>query len=54
MNRRKELQLLQEENRRLRNGIKVIQGNKEKVYRELFRVRDEHKISRKIKVDKEI
>ena len=54
MNRRKELQLLQKENRRLRNEIKVIQGHKEKVYRELFRVRDEHKISRKIKVDTEI
>ena len=50
----KELQVLQEENNRLRNEIKVLQEYKEKAHQELCRVRDEHKISRKIKIDTEI
>lgn len=46
----KELQVLQEENNRLRNEIKVLQEYKEKAHRELCRVRDEQKTFGKIKV----
>ena len=46
----KELQVLQEENYRFRNEIKVLQEYKEKAHRELFRVRDEQKTFVKIKV----
>ncbi|MEX5307772.1 hypothetical protein RF644_18675, partial [Kocuria sp. CPCC 205258] len=45
----KELQVLQEENDRLRNEIKVLQEYKEKAHRELCRVRDEQKTFGKIK-----
>lgn len=41
--RAKDLQLLQEENDRLRNEIKVLQEYKEKAHRELCRIRDEQK-----------
>ena len=44
----KELQVLQEENDRLRNEIKVLQEYKEKAHRELCRVRDEQKTFGKI------
>ena len=44
--RAKDLQLLQEENNRLRNEIKVLQEYKEKAHRELCRVRDEQKNNR--------
>jgi hypothetical protein len=49
----KELQVLQEENDRLRNEIKVLQEYKEKAHRELCRVRDEQKTFGKIKVKTE-
>lgn len=49
----KELQVLQEENNRLRNEIKVLQEYKEKAHRELCRVRDEQKTFGKIKVNTE-
>lgn len=39
----KDLQLLQEENNRLRNEIKDLQNYKEKAHQELCRVRDEQK-----------
>ena len=45
----KELQVLQEENNRLRNEIKDLQNYKEKAHRELCRVRDEQKNNRKNK-----
>ena len=51
--RAKDLQLLQEENNRLRNEIKVLQEYKEKAHRELCRVRDEQKTIGKIKVNTE-
>jgi hypothetical protein len=47
--RAKDLQLLQEENNRLRNEIKVLQEYKEKAHRELCRVRDEQKNNRENK-----
>lgn len=50
----KGLQVLQEENIRLRNEIKDLQAYKEKAYRELCRVRDEQKTIGKIKVNTEI
>mgnify|MGYP000793398398 FL=1 len=50
----KDLQVLQEENNRLRNEIKVLQEYKEKAYRELCRVRDEQKTFGKIKVNTEL
>lgn len=50
----KDLQLLQEENNRLRNEIKDFQNYKEKAHRELCRVRDEQKTIGKIKVNTEI
>ncbi len=50
----KELQVLQEENNRLRNEIKVLQEYKEKAHRELCRVRDEQKTIGKIKVNTEL
>ena len=50
----KELQVLQEENNRLRNEIKVLQEYKEKAHRELCRVRDEQKTIEKIKVNTEL
>ena len=50
----KDLQLLQEENNRLRNEIKVLQEYKGKAHRELCRVRDEQKTIGKIKVNTEI
>ena len=50
----KELQVLQVENNRLRNEIKVLQEYKEKAHRELCRVRDEQKIIGKIKVNTEL
>lgn len=49
----KELQVLQEENDRLRNEIKILQEYKEKAHRELCRVRDEQKTFGKIKVKTE-
>lgn len=49
--RAKDLQLLQEENNRLRNEIKVLQEYKEKAHRELCRIRDEQKTIGKIKVN---
>lgn len=52
--RAKDLLLLQEENNRLRNEIKVLQEYKEKAYRELCRVRDEQKTFGKIKVNTEL
>ena len=52
--RAKDLQLLQEENDRLRNEIKVLQEYKEKAHRELCRVRDEQKTIGKIKVNTEL
>ena len=52
--RAKDLQLLQEENNRLRNEIKVLQEYKEKAHRELCRVRDEQKTFGKIKVNTEL
>ena len=52
--RAKDLQLLQEENNRLRNEIKVLQEYKEKAHRELCRVRDEQKTIGKIKVNTEL
>ena len=51
--RAKDLQLLQEENNRLRNEIKVLQEYKEKAHRELCRVRDEQKTIGKIKVNRD-
>lgn len=50
----KELQVLQEENNRLRDEIKVLQEYKEKAHRELCRVRDEQKTIGKIKVNTDI
>lgn len=50
----KELQVLQEENNRLRNEIKVLQEYKEKAHRELCRIRDEQKTIGKIKVNTEL
>lgn len=50
----KELQVLQEENDRLRNEIKVLKEYKEKAHRELCRVRDEQKTFGKIKVNTEL
>ena len=50
----KELQVLQEENSRLRNEIKVLQEYKGKAHRELCRVRDEQKTIGKIKVNTEL
>ena len=50
----KELQVLQEENDRLRNEIKALQEYKEKAHRELCRVRDEQKTIGKIKVNTEL
>lgn len=50
----KELQVLQEENDRLRNEIKTLQEYKEKAHRELCRVRDEQKTIGKIKVNTEL
>ena len=47
----KSLLVLQEENNRLRNEIKVLQEYKEKAHRELCRVRDEQKTIGKIKVN---
>lgn len=47
------LEVLQEENDRLRNEIKVLQEYKEKAHRELCRVRDEQKTFGKIKVKTE-
>lgn len=52
--RAKELQVLQEENDRLRNEIKVLQEYKEKAHQELCRVRDEQKTIGKIKVNTEL
>ena len=52
--RAKELQVLQEENDRLRNEIKDLQEYKEKAHRELCRVRDEQKTIGKIKVNTEL
>ena len=52
--RAKDLQLLQEENDRLRNEIKVLQEYKEKAHRELCRIRDEQKTIGKIKVNTEL
>ena len=52
--RAKDLQLLQEENNRLRNEIKILQEYKEKAHRELCRVRDEQKTIGKIKVNPEL
>lgn len=49
----KDLQLLQEENNRLRNEIKDLQNYKEKAHQELCRVRDEPKTIGKIKVNTE-
>lgn len=49
----KDLQLLQEENNRLRNEIKDLQNYKEKALWELCRVRDEQKTIGKIKVNTE-
>lgn len=49
----KELQVLQEEDNRLRNEIKDLQNYKEKAHRELCRVRDEQKTIGKIKVNTE-
>ena len=50
----KDLQILQEENNRLRNEIKVLQEYKEKAHRELCRVRDEQRTIGKIKVNTEL
>ena len=50
----KELQVLQEENDRLRNEIKTLQEYKEKAHRELCRVRDKQKTIGKIKVNTEL
>lgn len=50
----KELQVLQEENDRLRNEIKDLQAYKEKAHRELCRVRDEQRTIGKIKVNTEL
>ena len=50
----KDLQLLQEENNRLRNEIKILQEYKEKAHRELCRVREEQKTIGKIKVNTEL
>ena len=50
----KELQILQEENNRLRNEIKVLQEYKEKAHRELCRIRDEQKTFGKIHVNTEL
>ena len=52
--RAKDLQLLQEENDRLRNEIKVLQEYKEKAHQELCRVRDEQKTIGEIKVNTEL
>ena len=52
--RAKELQVLQEENDRLRNEIKVLLEYKEKAHQELCRVRDEQKTFGKIKVNTEL
>ena len=46
----KELQVLQEENNRLRNEIKSLQEYKEKAHQELCRVRDKQKTIGKIKI----
>lgn len=50
----KELQVLQEENNRLRNEIKALQEYKGKAHQELCRVRDEQKTFGKIKVNTEL
>ena len=50
----KEFQVLQEENSRLRNEIKVLQEYKGKAHQELCRVRDEQKTIGKIKVNTEL
>ncbi len=50
----KELLILQEENSRLRNEIKVLQEYKEKAHLELCRVRDRQKTFGKIKVNTEL
>ena len=50
----KELQVLQKENDRLRNEIKVLQEYKEKAHQELCRIRDEQKTFGKIKVNTEL
>jgi cell division protein FtsB len=52
--RTKDLQLLQEENNRLRDEIKVLQEYKKKAHRELCQVRDEQKTIGKIKVNTEL
>ena len=52
--RAKDLQLLQEENDRLRNEIKDLQAYKEKAHRELCRVRDEQKTFGKIHVNTDL
>ncbi len=49
--RAKELQVLQEENDRLRNEIKDLQEYKEKAHRELCQVRDKQKTFGKIKLN---
>ncbi|MCG0228240.1 hypothetical protein L4X32_19645, partial [Phocaeicola vulgatus] len=48
------VQILQEENNRLRNEIKVLQEYKEKAHRKLCRVRDEQKTFGKIRVNTEL
>jgi hypothetical protein len=50
----KELQVLHEENNRLRNEIKVLQEYMEKATPELCRVRDEQKTFGKIRVNTEL
>ncbi len=52
--RAKELQVLQEENDRLRNEIKDLQEYKEKAHRELCQVRDKQKTFGKIRVNTEL
>jgi len=52
--RTKDLQLLQEENNRLRDEIKVLQEYKKKAHQELCRVRDEQKTIGEIKVNTEL
>lgn len=50
----KEIQRIQEENIRLRNGINNLQSYKERAHRELCRVRDEQKTIGKIKVNTDL
>lgn len=52
--RAKELQVLQEENDRLRNEIKDLQEYKGKAHRELCQVRDKQKTFGKIRVNTEL